>query len=95
MSASEAVADAYADKLPAQLAALDPGESVSKVKRLALDSLTVEDLLRWKRKMRNDASAAIQRAKRRAAGAEFKAETGDFRTETDDIIVCVVITREA
>lgn len=93
MSESEVV-DAYADRLPAQLAALNPGESLSKVKRFRLDTLTVEKLQEAKRELRNDASAAIARAKRRASGSSYLAETGDFRTESNDLIVCVVITRK-
>jgi hypothetical protein len=90
------VIDAYADSFPAQLASLKRGESLSKVKRLRLKGLTVEKLHSTKRDLRSSVSTAIARAQKRAdGGAKFVAETGDFRTETDDIIVCLVITREA
>lgn len=98
MSASATTApqgDAWSEKLPAQLAGLAVGDSVMKGRRYKLGALTGDDLTDIKRQLRNDASAAMARAKRRAPDYAWMAECGDFRTDSNDLIVCLVITRKA
>lgn len=83
-----------ADSLPTRLCGLDLGQSESKAIRLGLADATTSEVTACKEKLSGTLRKAAARASDRA-GFLFEIATGDFRTQTDHVIVLAVATRIA
>lgn len=80
------------DSLPTRLCMLDLGMSESKAIRLELAEATTAEVTACKEKLSSTIRKAAARASDRS-GFRFEVYTGDFRTQTDHVVVSAVATR--
>lgn len=78
----------------AQIENLTPGQSFARAKRVDGDELTKELLEHHTRNLRMATQPTVYRIAKRT-GAEFTIEQGDFRTQSKDYCVVLVVTRIA
>ena len=82
------------DSIRSQIARLAVGESYSKSSRLNFDSLTREDLLAATESLRTTLHSPVRRAQE-DTGHSYNIEVGEWRTRTKDIVITVIVTRQA
>ena len=76
----------------AQIEALDVGESFARAARFDGDTTLKDTPHTVLEGMRSSMQATVHRIAART-GYEYKIETGEFRTQSRDIIACLVVTR--
>lgn len=77
-----------------RVGALAVGESLPVARRLQL-AAGERDISGTADKLRDSLSAPVARTKSKYDNREFRIETGNFSTRSNDIMVCAVVTRIA
>lgn len=84
------------ESFQSQIMQLDVGESVVKATRFDLDTVTEELLRTARQRYRNTYTTAIDRAKKKSGNVtDFDMELGSFLTQSNHLMLVLVITRTA
>jgi hypothetical protein len=78
-----------------RITGLSVGDCAAEAERFSLRRADADLMQDAVKRMRNYAGGAIRDAKQLNPGAEYIVESGDIRTRSYDIIICVTVTRTA
>lgn len=76
----------------AQIEALEVGDTFSRAQRFDGNEVTKDVPLRFLRGVRDAMQPTVFRIQQRT-GQTYRIESGEFRTQTRDIIACLAVTR--
>ena len=82
------------ESIRAQIAGLSLQATVSRSERLDFDNLTRESLVATMERMRKTMSKYVERASA-TTGHRYHVECGEWRTRSKDIVVTVIVSRDA